>query len=130
MPIVRAIFYFEAISNLGSAAFALLFPATFLKQFASERLPIAVVEFGRWYAVLLVVLSLVLWAALREGDDRFLRRVIAAYLIGDAFQIAVGVRLGLSLGAFPPVAHAAIWTSVAYAGVRIYYLRARANTNE
>lgn len=83
----------------------------------------ATVEFGRWYAVLLIVLSLVLWAALREGDDRFLRRVIAAYLIGDLFQIVVGVRFGLAVGAFPPAVHAAIWTSVVYAGVRIYYLR-------
>ncbi|MGB8329055.1 MAG: hypothetical protein WCE62_02935 [Polyangiales bacterium] len=123
MSTVRAIFYFEAISNLASAAFALFFPATFLGQFVSEPLPIAAVEFGRWYAVLLIVLSLVLWAALREGGDWFLRRVIAAYLIGDALQIAVGVRLGLTVGAFPPAVHAAIWTSLVYAGVRIYYLR-------
>lgn len=122
MRVVRAIFYLEVITNLGSAIFALLFPAAFLGQFTSEPLPVAAVEFGRWYAVLLVVLSLVLWAALREGTDRFLRPVIAAYLLGDTLQIAVAIRLGLTAGAFTLAVHAAIWTSVFYACARIYYL--------
>jgi len=123
MPVARLVFYFEVVSNLGSAAFALIFPALFVAQFSAEAVPPPAIELGRWYAVLLIVLSLVLWAALREGGDRFLRRVLAAYLIGDAFQIAVAVRLGVAVGAFPLIAHVAIWTSVFYAGVRIYYLR-------
>jgi hypothetical protein len=124
MRVVRAIFYLEAFTNLASAAFALLLPGVFLGQFVSEPLPIAAVEFGRWYAVLLVVLSLVLLAALREGGDRFLRPVIGAYLLGDGLQIAVSVRLGLAASAFGLAVHAAIWTSVFYAVVRIYYLLA------
>jgi len=128
MRIVRAVFYFEVITNLVSAVFALLLPGAFLGQFVSEPLPVAAVEFGRWYAVLLVVLSLVLLAALREGGDRFLRPVISAYLVGDGLQIAVSVRLGLAASAFGPGVHAAIWTSVLYAAVRIYYLlRTRPN---
>ena len=122
MRVVRAIFYLEAITNLVGAAFALLLPSAFLAQFVSEPLPVAAVEFGRWYAVLLVVLSLVLLAALREGSDRFLRPVIGAYLVGDGLQIAVSIRLGLAASAFGLAVHAAIWTSVLYAGVRIYYL--------
>ncbi|MEM7135950.1 MAG: hypothetical protein AAF500_05180 [Myxococcota bacterium] len=124
MRFVRGVFYFEVLSNLGSAGFALLAPAAFLGQFSSEPLPVAAIEFGRWYAVLLVVLSLVLWSALREGTDRFLRPVIGAYLFGDALQIAVAVRLGMALGVFSFAVHAAIWTSVLYALARIYYLRA------
>ncbi|MBW2188739.1 MAG: hypothetical protein DRH23_13495 [Deltaproteobacteria bacterium] len=122
MRVVRAVFYVEVITNLGSAIFALLFPAAFLGQFTSEPLPVAAVEFGRWYAVLLVVLSLVLWVALREGTDRFLRPVIAAYFLGDALQVAVAIRLGLATGAFTFAIHAAMWTSVLYACARIYYL--------
>lgn len=125
MPVVRGIFYFEAVSNLATAVYVLLFPAHFLTQLVPEHLPLVSVELGRWYAVLLLVLSAVLWGALREGDDRFLRRVITAFLIGDGFQIAVSVRLGMALESFPfpfPV-HAAIWTSVFYAAARVYYLR-------
>ena len=122
MRVVRAVFYFEVITNLVSAIFGLLFPAAFLGQFASEPLPVAAVEFGRWYAVLLVVLSLILLAALRGGSDRFLRPVLGAYLLGDVLQIGVAIRLGLAAGAFVLAVHAAIWTSVLYAGARIYYL--------
>lgn len=122
MRVVRAIFYLEAITNLGSAVFALFLPGAFLEQFVSEPLPPAAVEFGRWYAVLLVVLSLVLLAALRDGSTRFLRPVISAYLVGDCLQIGVAVRLGWVAGAFGLAVHAAIWTSVFYAAARIYYL--------
>ncbi len=122
MRVARAVFYFEAFTNLVSAAFAMVMPAAFLAQFVSEPLPAAGIEFGRWYAVLLIVLSLVLLAALREGSDRFLRPVMGAYLLGDALQIAVAIRLG-SLGpTFGLAVHAAVWTSVLYAAVRIYYL--------
>ena len=122
MRLVRAVFYFEAIVNLASAGFALLFPSRFLGHFVSEPLPVGAVEFGRWYAVLLLVLSLVLLAALREGSDRFLRPVIGAYLVGDALQIGVAIQLGSAAGAFGLPVHAAIWTSAFYAVVRIYYL--------
>lgn len=122
MRIARAIFYLEALTNLASAAFAMLLPATFLGQFIAGPLSAAAIEFGRWYAVLLVVLSLVLLWALREGTDRFLRPVIGAYLLGDVLQIAVSVRLGLVANSFGLAVHAAIWTSVVYAAVRIYYL--------
>lgn len=124
MRLVRGIFYFEVVSNLGTAVLALLFPAFFVGQFVKEPLPIAAVELWRWYAVLLVVLSLILWAALRDGDSRFLRSVIAAYLVGDAFQIVVSIRFGLAAGDFAFAVHAAVWTSVAYAAARTYYLRA------
>ncbi|MDH3727272.1 MAG: hypothetical protein OER77_07055 [Myxococcales bacterium] len=66
MRLVRTVFYFEVITNLASAAFALLFPSAFLGQFVLEPLPVGAVEFGRWYAVLLVVLSLVSLAAPRR----------------------------------------------------------------
>ena len=122
MRAIRAVFYFEVISNLGSALLALLAPALFLAQFTSEPFSVAADEFARWYGVLLVVLALVLLAALREGSDRLLRPVIAAYLVGDALQIAVAIRLGMAIGGFAPAVHAAIWLSVAYAAVRIYYL--------
>jgi hypothetical protein len=122
MRAVRAVFYFEAFTNLGSAAFAIVMPATFLAQFVSEPLPIAAVEFGRWYAVLLFVLSLVLLAALREGSDRFLRPVIAAFLLGDVLQLAVSLRLGVVADNFGVAVHAAVWTSILYAAARIYYL--------
>lgn len=122
MRFVRGVFYFEALTNLASAAYAMLAPATFLGQFASGPIPVGAVEFGRWYGLLLVVLSLVLLSALREGTDRFLRPVIAAFLLGDALQIAVAVRLGMVAG-WSFAAHAAIWTSVFYALARIYYLR-------
>ena len=83
----------------------------------------AAVEFGRWYAVLLVVLSLVLWGALRDGSERTLRPVIAAYLVGDALQIAVALRLGMATETFTFAVHAAIWISIVYACARLYYLR-------
>jgi hypothetical protein len=123
VPVVRGIFYFEAVSNLGTAVYVLLFPAQFLAQLVPQDLPLVSVELGRWYAVLLLVLSAVLLGALREGDDRFLRRVIVAFLIGDGFQIAVSVRLGVVLDSFPFAVHAAIWSSVFYAAARVYYLR-------
>lgn len=122
MRALRGIFYFEVITNLGSACFALLFPAAFLGQLSSDPLPTVAVEFVRWYAVVLVVLSLVLLASLREGSDRVLRPVIAAYLVGDGLQIAVSIRLGAAVGAYGIAVHAAIWTSVFYAIARIYYL--------
>jgi len=123
MRALRGVFYFEVITNLVSALAALFFPAKFLGQLTSEPLPVAAVEFVRWYAVLLVVLSLVLLAALRDGSDRVLRPVVAAYLLGDALQIAVAIRLGEAAGAYPLAAHAAIWTSVFYAIARLLYLR-------
>ncbi|MEM8606592.1 MAG: hypothetical protein AAGF92_05780 [Myxococcota bacterium] len=122
MRFARGVFYFEALSNLGSAGFAMFAPGAFLGQFTSEPIPAGAVEIGRWYALLLVVLSLVLLAALREGTDRFLRPVIAAFLLGDVLQIAVAVRLGMVSGSSFAV-HAAIWTSAFYALVRVYYLR-------
>lgn len=122
MRVVRAVFYLEVISNLGSAVFALLFPAAFLRQLVLEPLPVAGVEFARWYAVVLVVLSLVLLAALRSGEDRFLRPVIGAYLLGDLLQIGVCLRFALAVGALTTAVHAALWSSVFYALVRVYYL--------
>jgi hypothetical protein len=120
--IARAVFYFEVMTNSASAGFALFLPERFLGGFAAQPIPVTVVEFGRWYAVLLVVLSLVLWAALRAGTDRFLRPVISAYLVGDVLQIGVAIRFGRVAETFPLVSHAAIWTSVFYAAVRIFYL--------
>ncbi len=123
MRVLRGVFYFEVISNLGSAGLALFLPATFLAQLTSEPLPTPAVEFVRWYAVVLVVLSLVLLAALRARGDEFLRPVVAAYLLGDGLQIAVSIRFGEAAGVYPVAVHAAIWTSVFYAVVRILYLR-------
>jgi len=123
MRVLRGVFYFEVISNLGSAGLALLLPATFLAQLTSEPLPTPAVEFVRWYGVVLVVLSLVLLAALRARSDQFLRSVVAAYLLGDALQLAVSIRFAEAVGAYAPAVHAAIWTSVFYAVVRILYLR-------
>lgn len=122
MRFARGVFYFEVFSNLVSAGFAMLAPAQFLAQFSRDPLPLAAVEFGRWYGLLLVVLSLVLLSALREGTDRFLRPVIVAYLVGDALQVTVAIRLGIVVG-WTFAVHAAVWTSVFYALVRIYYLR-------
>ncbi len=122
MRLVRAVFYLEVMGNLGSAAFALLFPAAFFAQLSADPLPFAAIEFVRWYAVVLLMLALVLLAALREGSDRFLRPVIAAYLLGDALQITVSIRLGTAVGAYGVAVHGAIWTSLLYAVIRIYYL--------
>lgn len=122
MRVLRAVFYFEAVTNLGGAGFALLFPATFLHQFAAEPMPVAAVEFVRWYAVVLVVLAVILLAALRDGTGLVLRPVLIGYLIGDALQIVVSIRFGEAVGAYPVAVHAAIWTSIVYAAARVGYL--------
>lgn len=122
MRAVRGVFYFEVISNLGSAVFALLFPAAFSRQLSADLSAVSAIEFVRWYAVVLLVLALVLWAALRQGSDLVLRPVVVAFLVGDALQIAVSVRFGAAVGAFGVAVHAAIWTSVFYALARLYYL--------
>ena len=55
MRVLRGVFYFEVISNLGSAGLALLFPAAFLTQLSTDAFSIAAVEFVRWYAVVRIL---------------------------------------------------------------------------
>lgn len=131
MTLVRAIFYFEVASNLASSLYALFVPAAFVGQFSAESLPVTSVELGRWYAVPLVVLALILLAALRSGTDQFLRPVLAAFLLGDALQIGTALQFGSQTAGFPLAVHAAICLSVIYAAARVYYLlRTRPNQGD
>lgn len=123
MRVVRGVFYVEAATGVLTALFALLDPGAFVAGLIPGALPPAAVELGRWYGVLLLVLALILWAALRDGREAVLRLVLVPLLVGDAVQIAVALRLGAVTEAFTPTVQAAIYASAVYAAVRVYFLR-------
>lgn len=122
---VLYVFWFEALVNIPTALVCLFLPAAFLSGITGgTEVSKELLEFTRWYGVLLVVLSLILVGALRYGDHQMLKVVLASYLFGDILQIAVTLRWAMVFD-WNFAVYASLITSIFYLFCRWLYLRPR-----
>lgn len=102
MKYILYIFYLEIAANLFLALQCLFFPAAFLAGFSSQPASIASLEVVRWYGVLLIPVSWLLWRVL-QAHGQALKLVLEAYLVFDLVQIVVGFVSANALGWAPYV---------------------------
>lgn len=115
------LFYAEILLNLVSIYQSIVTPAAFVAQFSDQPVSLAALEVVRWYGVLLIVLSYLLWRGLRQGGVA-LRLILEALLLGDIIQIAVALITARNLGSWPFVVIMAIVLSILLAVARLLYL--------
>lgn len=115
------LFYVEILINLVSIYQTLFTPSAFVAQFSNQPVSLAALEVVRWYGVLLIVLSYLLWRGLRQGGVA-LRLILEALLLGDIIQLAVAFATARNLGNWPFVVIMAIVLSVVLAVARLLYL--------
>ncbi len=115
------LFYLEILINLVSIAQGLFTPAAFVMQFSAETVSTAGAEVARWYAVLILVISYLLWRAL-QVRGKTLKIVLEALLVGDLVQIGVAFVTANRLGEWPLVVSAALVVSVVLAVARVLCL--------
>lgn len=84
----KTIFYGEAVLNAVAALICLIVPQRFLTMFTAEPAGAIAEALVRWYGVLLVVLTIIMVRALRNGGIDMLRPVMQAVLIGDVLHLA------------------------------------------
>ena len=84
----RTIFYGEAVLNAVAALMCLIMPERFLAMFTPEPAGAIAEALVRWYGILLVVLTIIMVRALRNGSIDMLKPVMQAVLIGDVLHLA------------------------------------------
>ena len=111
MKYLLYVFYFEIVLNIVSEIQALFMPANFIAQFSGEGASPVALEMVRWYAILLLVLTYLLYRGLRSRGA-ILLLVLEALLIGDIIQIGLAFWtanvLGWSVGVESTIVIAAI----------------------
>ncbi|MFN8443317.1 MAG: hypothetical protein U0175_21250 [Caldilineaceae bacterium] len=115
------LFYVEILINFVSIYQSIFTPAAFVAQFGDQPVAPVALEVVRWYGVLLIVLSYLLWRGLRQGGVA-LRLILEALLLGDIIQLAVAFATARNLGNWPFVVIMAIVLSVVLAVARLLYL--------
>lgn len=115
------LFYLEIVINLVSIGQGLFTPAAFVRQFSGEPVSVAGGEVARWYAVLILVISYLLWRAL-QVRGKTLKVVLEVLLVGDIVQIGVALLTANALGQWPLVVNAALGLSIVLAVARILCL--------
>jgi L-lactate permease len=114
-------FYLEILINLVSISQGLFMPAAFVMQFSGEPVSTAGAEVARWYAVVILMISYLLWRAL-QVRGKTLKVVLEALLVGDFVQIGAAVVTANQLGEWPLVVSAALVISIVLAVARIFCL--------
>ena len=115
------LFYLEIVINLVTIGQGLLTPSAFVRQFSAEPVSVAGAEVARWYAVLILVISYLLWRAL-QVRGKTLKIVLEALLVGDFVQIGIALVTANALGAWPLVVNAALALSIVLAVARMLCL--------
>jgi len=115
------LFYLEIVINLVTIGQGLLTPSAFVAQFSTEPVSLAGAEVARWYAVLILVISYLLWRAL-QVRGKTLKVVLETLLVGDIVQIGAALLTANALGQWPLVVNAALVLSIVLAGARILCL--------
>jgi L-lactate permease len=115
------LFYLEILINLASISQGLFMPAAFVMQFSGEPVSTAGAEVARWYAVLILVISYLLWRAL-QVRGKTLKVVLEALLVGDFVQIGAAIVTANQLGEWPLVVTAALVISIVLAVARLLCL--------
>jgi len=121
MRYILYLFYLEILINLVSISQGLFTPASFVQQFSAEPVSLAGAEVARWYAVLILMISYLLWRAL-QVRGKTLKVVLETLLVGDLVQIGAALLTANALGQWPLVVNAALVLSVVLAGARILCL--------
>ena len=136
MKVYRTIYYGEVLLNLVSALLAILLPGYFLAQLTSPaaglsqpttslgQLPQSdlAIEMARWFGGLMVVLTWVGWRILRSRDQRALRNMLEAFLIGDIVHFFLLAQLLRVVGVFSLGACFDVVATVSLAISRILFL--------
>jgi hypothetical protein len=115
------LFYLEILINLVSISQGLFMPDAFVRQFSAESVSVAGGEVARWYAVVILVISYLLWRAL-QVRGKTLKIVLEALLVGDLVQIGAAFVTANRLGEWPLVVSAALVVSIVLAVVRVLCL--------
>jgi hypothetical protein len=80
-------FYFECFLNATIVIICLFFPRFFLQSFAVNNPSVYLIEIIRWYAILLFVITAILFGMLINQEQKGTEIVLTAYLMGDVGQI-------------------------------------------
>lgn len=115
------LFYLEILINLVSIGQGLFIPARFVLQFSDETVSLVGAEVARWYAVVILGITYLLWRAL-QVRGKTLKIVLEALLVGDLVQIGVAFVTANQLGQWPLVVSAALVLSIVLAAARIICL--------
>lgn len=122
---IRAIFYGETVLNSISALVCLLLPGRFIGMFTAEPAGAIAEAFIRWYGVLLIVITYIMFRALRNGSYEVLKPVVQGYLIGDVLHLGVTWMLVDAAGSWSLGAWGSIILTVLLGAVRVYALLVR-----
>lgn len=122
MKIIRTILYIEIVVNIANIVMSFFAPASLLAQFAPEPYPPLAMEMTRWFAVLLFVITYIMWRALRSDNAQALRWVIEGYLMGDILYLVALVSLATTVGAWTFGGGVAVVFTLVFGGARIAYL--------
>jgi hypothetical protein len=88
MKYIIYVFYLEIAANLFLLIQCLFVPAAFLAQFSSQPASTLALEMARWYGVLLIPITWLLFRVLQTRGQA-LKLVLEAYLLFDIVQIVV-----------------------------------------
>lgn len=120
MKTILYVFYLEVAANLFLTVQCLFFPAAFLAQFSSQPAPASALEVARWYGVLLIPITWLLFRVLQTRGQP-LKLVLEAYLVFDLVQIVVCFVTASTLG-WAPYVVIALLIEVTLATARILCL--------
>lgn len=120
MKTILYVFYLEIAANLFLAVQCLFFPAAFLAQFSNQPAPAFALEVARWYGVLLIPITWLLFRVLQTRGQS-LKLVLEAYLVFDLVQIVVCFVTASTLG-WAPYVVIALLIEVTLATARILCL--------
>lgn len=120
MKTIFYVFYLEIAANLFLAVECLFFPAAFLAQFSNQPAQASALEVTRWYGVLLIPITWLLFRVLQVRGQP-LKLVLEAYLVFDLVQIVVCFVTANVLG-WAPYVFIALLIEVTLATARILCL--------
>jgi len=88
---LKFVFYAEALINIVTLVLCFFAPENFIEQLVQVEPGLFAAELARWYGLVLLILTGILLAALKEKTFHFLRIVLMVNLPGDIIQIALAI---------------------------------------
>jgi hypothetical protein len=118
----RGIFLFDAILNVGTGAYAIVWPRSFMGQFLAGPLPVGVEAAAPLFGALCVVLGFIEWRLVMQAKREALLAFMQGFLIGDVLYIASFVRFVGVYAEWNIPSLLSVGTTASFGLCRAYYL--------
>lgn len=123
---LRNVFYAEIVINLISIAGFMFTGETVLRSLGASQVDPPLVEVGRWFAALTLVITYIMGRALLTRNEQALRFVLEGYLLGDFIYLIVALQFVNAIGGvWTPGMIFALGITVVLAVIRVLYLTRR-----